>query len=187
MIIQQAKPTGGSVLISQPSLSDRFFNKSVVMLVDHGADGSFGVIVNKPAHVKLSTVTSEFAGFDTELYLGGPVQINNLFYIHSKGELIKDSLKIIEGVYWGGDIKEIRNLISSGKLTDKDIRFYAGYSGWVPKQLNLEMKENSWIVIEGLKRFVFNMHPSKLWKEIVLNLGEEYAPWVNYPADPTMN
>lgn len=187
MIIKQTKPLGGTMLISQPSLTDRFFNKSVVILVDHGNEGSFGVIVNKPANIKLSAVTNEFAGFDADLYLGGPVQINSLFYIHTKGELVKDSLKIIDDVYWGGDIHEIRDLISSGKMTEKDIRFFAGYSGWEPKQLNREMKENSWIVINGLKRFVFNIRPSHLWKQLVLNLGKEYAPWVNYPADPTMN
>lgn len=187
MIIKQTKPLGGSILISQPSLTDRFFNKSVVILVDHGMDGSFGVIVNKPAKIKLSSATSEFADFDFDLYLGGPVQVNNLFYIHTQGELVKNSLKIVNGVYWGGDIDDIRNLISSGKLTEKDIRFYAGYAGWEPKQLNREMKEDSWIVIDGLKRFVFSQRPSNLWKQIVLNLGEEYAPWVNFPIDPTMN
>lgn len=187
MHIPQRKPVGGMALVSQPSLTDRFFNKSVVMMVEHGAEGSFGFIVNKPANVKLSHVTSEFIGFDAELFLGGPVQVNNLFYVHTKGDLVKGSLKIIEGVYWGGDISEIRDLISSGNLTDQDIRFYAGYSGWQPKQLNREMKENSWIVVDGLKNFVFAKQPTGLWKRIVLELGEEFAPWVNYPADPTMN
>ncbi len=157
------------------------------MLAEHGTDGSFGFIVNKPARVKLSTVTSEFGDFNTDLYLGGPVQVNNLFYVHSQGEIVKDSLKIIEGVYWGGNIKEIRELIFTGKLTEKDIRFYAGYSGWQAKQLDREMKENSWIVVNGQKRFVFGARQSNLWKQIVMSLGNEYAPWVNFPVDPGMN
>ena len=148
MIIPDQNPAGGRILVSQPSLSDRFFSRSVVMLADHGADGSFGFIVNKPANVRLSTVSNEFGDFDTDLYLGGPVHVNNLFYVHSKGDLIQDSFKIIEGVYWGGDLKEIRKLISSGKITDKDIRFYAGYSGWEPNQLDREMEEKSWIFLD---------------------------------------
>lgn len=187
MILPDQKPESGSILVSQPSLSDRFFNKSVVMLAEHGPGGSFGFIVNKPARVRLSAVTREFRDFDTELYLGGPVQVNSLFYVHSKGEMVKDSLKIIEGVYWGGDIEDIRKLIASGRITQKDIRFYAGYSGWQSKQLNREMKENSWIVVNGLKRFVFGARPANLWKQILLSLGEEYAKWVNFPSDPNMN
>ncbi len=187
MILPDQVPAGGRILISQPSLHDRFFSRSVVMLAEHGPDGSFGFIVNKPANVKLSKVTGEFGAFDTELYLGGPVHVDNLFYVHSKGHLIKESLKIIEGVYWGGDINDIRELISSGKLTDKDIRFYAGYSGWQPKQLDSEMEENSWIVLDGVKKYVFGSRPAGLWKNIVLTLGDDFAPWVYYPADPNMN
>lgn len=187
MILPLQNPINGSILVSQPSLHDRFFNRSVVMLAEHGDDGSFGFIVNKPAKIKLSAATSEFAPFDSDLFLGGPVHVNNLFYVHSKGDLIRDSLKIVDGVYWGGDILEIRKLIASGKLTDKDIRFFAGYSGWQPKQLALEMEANSWIVLDGQKRYVFGNRPSNLWKSIVLKLGDEYAPWINYPTDPNMN
>lgn len=187
MIIPEQIPSGGRILVSQPSLHDRFFNRSVVMLAEHGPDGSFGFIVNKPAKIRLSKVTGEFGTFDTDLFLGGPVHVNSLFYVHSKGTIVKDSLKIIEGVYWGGDIIEIRNLIASGKMNEKDIRFYAGYSGWQPKQLDREMSENSWIILNGQNRHVFGSRPSGLWKKIVLSLGEEYAPWINFPLDPNMN
>jgi len=185
-MIPDLNPASGRILVSQPSLSDRFFSRAVVMLAEHGPDGSFGFIVNKPANIKLSKVTSEFGEFDTDLYLGGPVHVNSLFYVHTKGDLIQDSLKIIDGVYWGGDLSEIRRLISSGKITEKDIRFYAGYSGWQPKQLDREMKENSWIVLDGQNRYVFGSRPSHLWKKIVLTLGDEYTPWVSFPPDPNM-
>jgi putative transcriptional regulator len=187
MQIQDQIPASGRILVSQPSMNDRFFGRSVVMLADHGSDGSFGFIVNKPANIKLSKVTDEFGAFDTDLYLGGPVHVNNLFYVHSKGQIVKNSFEIIKGVYWGGDLGEIRNLISSGKITEKDIRFYAGYSGWEPNQLDREMKENSWIVLDGLNQYVFGSRPAGLWKKIVLTLGDDYAPWVNYPYDPNMN
>jgi putative transcriptional regulator len=187
MILPDQKPAGGHILVSQPSLNDRFFNRSVIMLADHGPDGSFGFIVNKPARIRLSSVTDVFGAFDMELFLGGPVQVNNLFYVHTKGDIVKDSLKIINDVYWGGDMNEIREFIKSGKITENDIRFYAGYSGWQPKQLDREMTENSWIVMAGQKRFVFGPRPSGLWKNIVLTLGKEYATWVNYPHDPNMN
>jgi putative transcriptional regulator len=186
MLLSELNPESGRILISQPSLHERFFGRSVVMLAEHSPEGSFGFIVNKLANVRLSKVTTEFGNFDTDLYLGGPVNVDNLFYVHSKGT-IRDSLKIIEGVYWGGDMDEIRKLILSGKLKENDIRFYAGYSGWEPKQLERELKEKYWIVVEGKSNYVFGTRPSNLWKNIVLKLGNDYAPWVNYPADPILN
>ena len=69
MFIPDQSPASGCVLISQPSLHDRFFSRSVVMLAEHGPEGSFGFIVNKPANVKLSKVTGEFGTFDMDLYL----------------------------------------------------------------------------------------------------------------------
>lgn len=186
-MLPDQNPAGGRILVSQPSLTDRFFSRSVVMLAEHGTDGSFGFIVNKPANIRLSKVSGEFNDFDTDLYLGGPVHVNNLFYVHPRGDIIKNSFKIIEGVFWGGDLSEIRKLISSGKITEKDIRFYAGYSGWEPKQLDREMNEKSWIVLDGITRYVFGSRPTTLWKKIVLTMGAEYAPWVNFPYDPNMN
>lgn len=187
MILPDQNPSGGRILVSQPSLNDRFFGQSVVMLADHGPEGSFGFIVNKPAKIKLSKVTDEFGSFDMDLYLGGPVHAENLFFVHTKGELIRNSLKILDGVFWGGNIDQIRNMILSGEMTKNDIRFYVGISGWEPKQLEREMTENSWIVLDGLKRYVFGPSPAVLWKKIVLTLGEDYAPWVNFPFDPNMN
>ena len=157
------------------------------MLADHGEDGSFGFIVNKPARVRLSAISDEFGSFDTDLYLGGPVNVNNLFFVHSKGELISGSMKIIDGVFWGGDMEEIQKMISTGKITENDIRFYVGYSGWQPQQLDKEMTENSWIVLNGRKSHVFGAQPTQLWKKLVLTLGEEFAPWVNFPVNPSLN
>jgi putative transcriptional regulator len=72
-------------------------------------------------------------------------------------------------------------------LTNNDIRFYAGYSGWQPRQLDQEMEENSWIVLNGQKSHVFESRPASLWKKIMLSQGEDFAPWVHFPSDPNMN
>ena len=157
------------------------------MLAEHCPDGSFGFIVNKPARIKLSKVTKEFEHFESELFLGGPVQVNTLFFVHTKGNLVKGSLKIIDGVYWGGDMELLHKLMLEGKMNTKDIRFYAGYAGWQPMQLENEMKENSWIILEGKQNYVFGNQPYSLWKKIVLSLGHDYAPWVNFHPDPTLN
>lgn len=187
MISLKKYPSGGCILISQPSLTDRFFGKSVVMLAEHGPEGTFGFIVNKPARVELSTVTQDFTPFETEIYLGGPVNIDTLFFVHNKGPEIEGSFKITEGVYWGGESDVIRQMMLTGQITRNDIRFYAGYSGWGAGQLDRELKENSWIILDGNQQHVFGNKPGELWKNIVRSLGKEYSHWINYPADPQMN
>lgn len=187
MTIPGTTPAKGCILVSQPSLTDRFFGRAVVLLADHGIEGSYGLIINKPTKIKLSSLVDEQLPFDSVLYLGGPVNVDNLFFVHSKGKIMHASHKIIDGVYWGGNQFELKNLMAEGIITADEVRFYAGYSGWQPKQLEREMKENSWIVLEAEKEHIFGPHPENLWKRIVLSLGEEYAPWINYPEDPTMN
>jgi putative transcriptional regulator len=78
-------------------------------------------------------------------------------------------------------------LIDTGLISSSDIRFYAGYSGWQPKQLEQEMEDNSWIIMQPEMSYVFENKPNQLWKKLVKTLGSDFAPWINYPNDPNMN
>ncbi|MBK7214480.1 MAG: YqgE/AlgH family protein [Bacteroidales bacterium] len=181
------KPASGRILVSEPSLTDRFFARSVVLLAEHDDDGSFGLIVNKPSEIRLSQITDEFPGFDPHIYLGGPVKVENLYFIHTKGDEIEGSMKIMEGLYWGGDVEKVRQLIYQKKITEKDIRFFIGYAGWQPTQLDKELSENSWLVLNTTADEVFKFQAESAWRRIVISMGEEYAKWVNYPEDPQLN
>jgi putative transcriptional regulator len=183
----ELKPAKGRLLISQPSLTDKFFNHSVVLLAEHNEEGSFGIIINKPAHLKLSSVLKEPLPFEGDLFIGGPVSIDNLYFIHSRGELISGSLKISEGVFWGGSFTEMSRHIVDGRMSLDDVRFFAGYSGWQPRQLAREMKEDSWIVLHADKSYLFGKPLDDLWRQLIISLGDEYLPFVNYPIDPSMN
>lgn len=181
------QPRIGDILVSQPTLVDNFFKQSIVMLANHDEEGSFGFILNKPANIKLSDLKVGFSNFDAEIYLGGPVQLNSLFFVHSKGNLIEESLKVAEGVYWGGNIDQVNRLLEQGEIAKNEIRFYIGYSGWQPGQLANELSENSWILLNSRKQHVFGQSHQNVWKNLVLSLGTEYADWINFPIDPTMN
>lgn len=180
-------PASGRLLVSEPSLTDRFFAHSLVLLAEHDKEGSFGLIINKPSDIKLSQITDEFPGFDPHIYLGGPVKIENLYFIHTRGEEVDGSLRIMEGLYWGGDVRKIKALIREKKLSEKEIRFFIGYSGWQPSQLERELSENSWLVLDTSAEEVLNSTSENNWRKIVISLGEEYAAWVNFPDDPQLN
>ncbi len=180
------KPKQGIILISEPVLSDYYFRRSVVLLAEHNEDGTFGVIINKPIQTMVSDVMKDFAGFDAPVYLGGPVQTDSIFFIHTLPD-VTGSMQILEGLYWGGDIQTIRELALSGKLREDVIRFFVGYSGWHPRQLDREISTNSWVLSHTTVEEVITHNPEKMWRDHLISMGKEYAIWANSPADPAMN
>jgi putative transcriptional regulator len=181
------KPAQGTILISEPFLKDYYFRRSVVLLAEHDDSGSFGLIINKPIELKLNEIIKDFPAFDAQVYIGGPVKTDSLFVLHTLGNKIEGSSKIIPGLYWGGDIDMIKSLIENKKISNEEIHFYIGYCGWEAKQLDRELEENSWVVSKAKNRQLLFDHPENMWKNILKSMGQEYASWVNYPLDPMMN
>jgi len=181
------KPSKGKILISEPFLIDYYFKRSVVLLAEHNEEGSFGLIINKPVDMHISDILQDFPEFNAPVYLGGPVKTENLYFIHTKGEIIEESLEILNGLYWGGDIEHVRELIAIGKLTPSDIKFFVGYSGWVSKQLEGELAKNSWLVSKIKAQQVMDMNATDMWDAVIKSLGRDYAYWTNFPSDPALN
>lgn len=181
------KPAPGKILISEPFLYDYYFKRSVVLLAEHNNDGSFGVIINKPLSMSFEDVVKDFPDFRSKIFLGGPVSTNSLFFIHTLGELIHNSLKVTGGIYWGGDIEQVKTMINLGQLNENNIRFFIGYSGWSPKQLEMELKRDSWLVSELSDDQILSINPDDMWKSALQQLGDKYSQWVNFPSDPGMN
>ena len=113
--------------------------------------------------------------------------IVNLFFIHSKGDLIEHSQPLGEDMYWGGNIEDVKMLLDSKILDSNSIRFFVGYSGWSDEQLNNELKTDSWIVAKPNLKAYLKTKPEAMWKKALKELGGEYAVWANYPVDPGLN
>ncbi len=181
------KPAPGRLLISEPSLQDFYFKQSVILLAEHNVNGSFGLIVNKPIQAKLNEVTKDFPEFDAQMFLGGPVKTENIFYIHTVGQFVQNSIRIMEGLYWGGDIEMIKEMMILRQLTSKEIRFFIGYAGWESHQLDRELKEKSWVVSTAKADQVIHSNPRIMWSTLMKSFGDDYALWANYPPDPSLN
>jgi putative transcriptional regulator len=185
---QKLQPNKGKLLISEPALMDFYFGKSVVLLIEHDTDeGSFGLIVNKPVHLKLNEVIKDFPKIDFPLFLGGPVHPDRLFYLHTLGDKVPGSLNVFGNLYWGGDIDKLIEMIELNLATPEDVKFFIGYSGWDAGQLGKEMNEKSWIVTDASLKCVLTKRPEKLWANTLKKLGNEYAIWANFPSDPILN
>jgi putative transcriptional regulator len=180
------KPKQGIILISEPSLRDFYFRQSVVLLAEHNEEGTFGVIINKPIEARLSDVVKDFPEFECPVFLGGPVKTDSIFFIHTRQD-IDQSMPIMNGLFWGGNIDMIRSMIEEETITENEIRFFVGYSGWNPSQLDREIKENSWVLSHTTVDEVIRRNPEKLWSEYLRSMGQDYAIWSNFPTDPSLN
>jgi putative transcriptional regulator len=178
----------GHLLIAEPSiLCDLSFNRSVILLADHNAEGSVGFILNKPLDYSVNDLVPEVDATFT-IYNGGPVEQDNLYFIHNIPELIPNSVEISNGIFWGGDFEKTRDLINNGSINKDNIRFFLGYTGWDANQLETEMNANSWIVIENsYKNNILKKSSSDFWKEQIMELGGEYLIWSNAPENPMLN
>ncbi len=178
----------GIVLISEPFLADPNFSRSVVLLTEFNKeDGAFGFIINKPTDIALDEVIEDFPSKDFGFHYGGPVQPNNLFFIHTLEELIPESQNIMPGLAWNGDFEQVLSLARMGQLEASEIKFFGGYSGWSPGQLEGELKEHAWIISELSAEEVMNMPADELWKQSLKNLGPKFSIMADFPEDPMLN
>lgn len=178
----------GQLLIVEPSIiGDLSFNRAVILLADHNKEGSVGFILNKPLKFKLKDLLPEINS-EFKIYNGGPVEQDNLYFIHNIPDLIKNSIEISNGIFWGGDFEITKELINKGLIKKKNIRFFLGYTGWDSNQLETEMKANSWILTKNVyENKILNKTSAQFWKERIMDIGGEYLIWSNAPENPILN
>ena len=181
------KPEKGRLLIAEPSiLNDSSFRRTIVLLTEHTQKSSVGFIMNRPLHCTLNDLVPEI-NCDFIVYQGGPVEQDNLYFIHKIPELLPNSIEVDDGIYWGGNFDCLKEHLNNRKVKPNDIRFFLGYSGWESNQLDDEVKTNSWFVSRNKYPNIFDLNNETLWKNQLLKKGGEYKIWANAPNDIQMN
>lgn len=181
------EPKKGRVLISEPFLEGRYFSRSVVLLTEFSDEGALGFVLNKPVNLNVNEVLTELDEFPSEVFIGGPVQNNQIYYLHTVPELIPNSFQVTDNLYWGGDFAILKELISLKKIEVHQVRFFAGYSGWSAGQLEDEIKENSWLVSSIDLEQIMSVDNTDIWKESLSKLGGNFKVWANFPKDQNLN
>ncbi|MCC9167076.1 YqgE/AlgH family protein [Pontibacter harenae] len=181
-------PHNGSILISEPFMGDPNFERTVILLCGHNEEeGTVGLVLNRMSNLKLSDVIDVYNdSFDAVLGIGGPVQYNTLHYVHRLAHL-PQALQLSNYVYWGGDFEALKTMIGAGLVQEDDIKFFLGYSGWTPGQLQEEIDKNVWIVNNNATDNLFNLEADNLWRNILREMGGKYKVLSNYPVDPRLN
>lgn len=173
----------GTILISKPFIEDRRFDKAIILIVEHNKNGTIGFILNKLSQFKISDFSKDIINKNIKIKIGGPVEKNNLFYIHKHPEIINDSFEIKNGYYWGGDVNNLIEGLNNNLINCDNVCFFTGYAGWEKNQLNEELDCGSWIVIEKNINIMSNLK----WSNLLVDFNKEFKIWASAPSDFRLN
>ena len=182
------RPKKGRILISDPFAGDDYFERSVVYLCEHNEEGSFGFVLNNLTEINLNQLNGNFPNITANISTGGPVETQSMFFIHTLGNALNDSLEISHGIFVGGDFEQLYSFIEKKHIQENQIRLFLGYSGWSKGQLESEIKTNAWVVseIDDYKE-IMKIHEPDTWKYFMRKLGSKYQFMTNFPIDPNEN
>ena len=181
------EPLKGRLLIAEPSiLNDSSFNRTIILITEYTEFNSVGFILNRPLDYVLKDLIPDIES-DFTVYQGGPVEQDNLYFVHKVPDLIPDSIAISDGIFWGGNFDSLKQLLNSGELSSTDIRFFLGYSGWGKNQLKDEININSWFISDSNIKNIFSENEDTFWRNKILEKGGDYKLWANAPNDPSLN
>ena len=158
-------PAKGKLLVATDLVGGPVFAESVVLILRYDAEGALGLIINRPTDVppeealRDGGLSPEYAG---SLYLGGPVAIYTLRALIKSESPPERNVNIFGNVYLAPIDEEVLSLEADASV----LRFYLGYAGWGPGQLDREMAEGSWHVIDATEERVFSDDPAGLWRRL---------------------
>ncbi len=182
----------GKALVASPYLTDRNFLRSVVLILQHDDDGALGLVLNRPTELTVGEVMTSFLNkphINAEpIYCGGPVE-GRLKVVHDRAESAQHDYEYCEelGLYVTSERDAI---VEIWEAQDCRYRCFDGYSGWMPGQLDSELKAGGWLVWDAPSETVF-ANPEPMWKQAVQQIGREIlAVQIDasrIPSDPATN
>jgi putative transcriptional regulator len=187
--IEQVQP--GCILLAQPFWEDEVYNRAVVLMFpklymgDNDEEIIYqGVIVNKQSTVTLGQALPQFGGKEP-IYFGGTSKSSTIHYIHCIPD-IPGSTDLGNGIFLGGDIEVVTEMIQQDQFDFKKIRFCAGHLGWAEENLKKELEEERWWIESITADKLFEQRPGELWSYKLLSAGHSYGLFAHIP-DPKIN
>jgi len=175
----------GHLLISNASLFDPNFRRTVVLIGHHDDEGAVGVVLNRPLDVTVDEAVpplAELVDDDEALFEGGPVQPDGAVVL---AEFTDPGLAGVVAFGSVGFLPDEVDDADRGAIVQA--RIFAGYSGWGPGQLEAELAEDAWLLTPATTADVFTAEPERLWEGVISRLGPAYAMLRSMPSDPSLN
>lgn len=167
----KGKSLQGQLLLDSGQLGGSFFQRTVVLICKHDAEGAFGLVLNRMVGKSVGElIIADLPELikSAPLYLGGPVQPGALSYLHTDS-FIPDA-DVMTNLALGHSLDDLLELGENFSPTKK-VRMFAGYAGWSPGQLEGEMKRKAWLTYPASLELVFEIPPEQLWQKVLQNKG----------------
>ncbi|MBL6765185.1 MAG: YqgE/AlgH family protein [Verrucomicrobiae bacterium] len=181
------KSLRGQLLLDSGKLRGSWFNRAVLLICQHDAEGAFGLVLNRPSPSTLGeAIVADLPESLSEesLFIGGPVQSTALSFLRSDAFL--PDANVMPGLSLEHSLEDLLELGVSYSGTMR-MRVFAGYSGWAPGQLEDEMERGAWLAHPAELDQVFTDDPESLWQEILKGKGWKYRLLADAPDDLSSN
>jgi len=177
----------GQILISTIALGDHNFRHSLVLICEHQDDeGSYGLILNRPIEATPEIVRqAPFA--EGRLFQGGPVQPESLQILHPYGDYVPGSHTVLPNLFYGGDFSVLEKGFQNHGFDPEECRFFLGYAGWQPGQLDSEIEKGAWVVVSGNHDLILRTPADKQWSHAVKQHKQADPLFTNFPENPEWN
>lgn len=173
----------GHLLVAAPTLVDPNFMRTVVLLLDHDEDGALGVVLNRPSEVDVAGTVpgwEQLTPHPEVVFVGGPVEPQAVVGLGIAGPTVDEAA-------WEPVLDRLGlvDLSVDPVLTGvESLRIFAGYAGWSPGQLENEIAEGSWFVVDAHPADVLAADPDELWRGVLVRQGGVFR---TFPLDPSLN
>jgi putative transcriptional regulator len=181
----------GRLLVATPALADPNFDRAVVLLLDHDEEGSLGVVLNRPTPVSVGDILEDWADLAGEpgvVFQGGPVSLDSALGVAvipgGSGDRAPLGWRRVHGAIGLVELEAPPELLAKALGS---LRIFAGYAGWGPGQLEDELVDGAWYVVESEPGDVSSPAPERLWREVLRRQRNELAMVATYPDDPSLN
>ncbi len=182
------RPLTGRLLVAAPEMRDPNFDRTVILVLEHGSDGTLGVVLNRPSATDLCAALPQWEGFAADpsvVFLGGPVSPTAAICLGCTPVATEpDGWSPLFGGLGTVDLDRDPDDLAA---PIRDIRVFAGYAGWGPGQAEGEVDAGAWYVVDAHPNDTVSPDPADLWRTVLRRQPGPLAMVANYPADPAMN
>jgi putative transcriptional regulator len=169
--------TAPGILIAVPQLADPNFHRSVVLMIEHNAQGALGLVLNNELEHPAKMVAEELGltwpgAPDARLRRGGPVEAQSLWMLHDDGWAFSETMKVIGGVSVSRSREALTRMCEA---REQRLIFLVGYAGWGPGQLEREITQGTWLTSQTSAEMVHEWSPETLWERALREMGIDPA------------